>query len=271
MKVHHLNLGTMCPFGGSLFGGEGSVLSSYRIVCHCLLIEAGDQLILVDTGFGTDDVADPRRLGPARFLLRTKLNPAEPAIAQIRALGLDPADVRNIVPTHLDIDHAGGLPDFPNADVHVFPAEKAAMENPSWRERERYRKAHFAHGPSFVEHEVEGDSWFGFESVRLLPGIDAEIALVPLPGHSRGHTAVALNTESGWLLHCGDAFFHRSEVQTPPACPPGLRVFEGIVGWNNDLRKHNQERLQELGRDHGDEVTIFCSHDHTQLEQFSSA
>ncbi len=259
----------MCPFGGSLFTGEGRLLTTYKIVCHCLLIEAGDQLVLVDTGYGTEDVADQRRLGAARFLLLPKPDPAEPAIEQIRSLGLDPSDVRNVVVTHLDLDHAGGLPDFPDAEVHLFAAERASMENPGFRHRERYRKAHFTHGARFVEHEVSGDDWFGFESVRVLPGAGADIALVPLPGHTRGHTAVAIQTDAGWLLHCGDAFFNRGEVETPPSCPPGLRAFQTIMSMDNGTRKRNQQRLQELKRDHGDEVTIVCSHDHVQLEQFT--
>ncbi len=65
MRIHHLNCGTMCPFGGRLFGGEGGVFSRGRMVCHCLLVESSAGLVLVDTGFGVADVESPgRRLGP---------------------------------------------------------------------------------------------------------------------------------------------------------------------------------------------------------------
>ena len=43
---------------------------------------------------------------------------------------------------------------------------------------------------------------------------------MPLVGHSRGHTGIAIHGDEGWLLHCGDAYFHHGEVATPPACPP---------------------------------------------------
>ena len=47
--------------------------------------------------------------------------------------------------------------------------------SPGWRERARYVAAHWAHGPRWVQHKAGGEGWFGFESVRILPGSDAEI------------------------------------------------------------------------------------------------
>ena len=49
-----------------------------------------------------------------------------PRSSRSRALGLDPRDVRHIVVTHLDLDHAGGLADFPDAKVHLHAREHAA-------------------------------------------------------------------------------------------------------------------------------------------------
>jgi len=101
MKVHHLNCGTMRE-------------PTAPIVSHVLLIETSNGLILVDSGYGLDDIADPaRRLGPLRHLLRPALNPAETAARQVERLGFRRDDVRHIILTHLDLDHAGGLSDFP--------------------------------------------------------------------------------------------------------------------------------------------------------------
>ena len=189
VMIHHLNCGTLCPFGGSLVSGEGGLRGAH-IVCHCLLIEHGDSLVLVDTGMGAGDVAHPyRSLGvPFTAAFRPQADPGETAVQRVRALGLDPADVRHIACTHLDLDHAGGLPDFPDAEVHVFAAEKDAAVDPSLRDRARYPSCHIDHGPKWAIHDVDGDTWHGFESVRLLPGDGPEILLIPLVGHSRGHT-----------------------------------------------------------------------------------
>jgi glyoxylase-like metal-dependent hydrolase (beta-lactamase superfamily II) len=258
----------MCPRGGRLLGGQGGPLAEAKLVAHCLLIEAGGELVLVDTGYGTGDASNPKRLGqPFRAMVRPQCNIGETAIRQVEALGFDPGDVRHIVVTHLDLDHAGGLGDFPAAQVHVFAPELAASRSPSLRERSRYISEHFGHGPDWAEHEVDGDAWFGFDSVRLLPEVDAEIAMLPLVGHSRGHAGIAVGTADGWLLHCGDAYFHHGEVETPRSCPVGLTVFQSLVQYDGKARRHNQERLRELAREHGDELRLICSHDPADFER----
>ena len=273
-RLHHLNCGTMCPRGRRFLMGEGGLLEAGRMVCHVLLVEGDDGLVLVDTGFGSDDVGDPRRLPlPFRGAVRPQLSSSETAQSQIRSLGLDPEDVRHIVVTHLDIDHVGGLPDFPQADVHLFAREHEARQSPPLLERPRYASAAhgWAHGPRWVPHDVDGDDWFGFQSVRVLPGTSAELLLIPLPGHTLGHTGVALRRGDGWLLHCGDAYFHRDETLSPPRCPPGLRAFQNITQADGRTRRANRERLSELAARHGDEVELICSHDPVLLERAQAA
>ncbi|MBB4904831.1 MBL fold metallo-hydrolase [Actinophytocola algeriensis] len=123
MNVTHLNCGTMREIPAD--GREPA-----RVVCHCLVIEAEHGLVLVETGFGAVDVTQPSvALGDA-FLERTApvLSPSETAAAQLIARGYAPSDVTDIVLTHLDLDHSGGLPDFPGARVHLHDAEyRAAM------------------------------------------------------------------------------------------------------------------------------------------------
>ena len=267
-RVHHLSCGTLCPYGARLIAGEGG-LGRSTLVCHCLLVEAGESLVLIDTGFGLDDMRHPyRRLGVpfvAGFGMRP--DPAETAAEQVRELCFDPADVRRIACTHLDLDHAGGLPDFPDAEIHVFEPERGVAVDPSLRDRARYPSCHLAHGPRWVTHAVDGDSWFGFESIRMLPGVEPEILLIPLVGHSRGHAGVAVRDSDRWLLHCGDAYFHHAEMADPPGCPPGLAAFQTATASDRAARRANQERLRELARDHGDEVTMFCSHSAVELER----
>ena len=148
VRVHHLNCGTMCPYGRRLMAGEGGFFETHDMCCHCLLIETAQGLILVDSGLGSDDVRTPARLGaPFRAVVRPQLRMEETALAQVQALGFRREDVRHIVLTHLDLDHAGGIADFPDADVHVFHAEIAAAMAPSLREKMRYVQAQWAHGP----------------------------------------------------------------------------------------------------------------------------
>lgn len=252
----------MCPRGARLLAGSGGLLEPTKLIAHCLLIESGGSLVLVDTGYGIGDAENPKRLGqPFRAMVRPQTEEAETAVRQVAAMGLDPADVGDIVVTHLDLDHAGGLGDFPEARVHVFAPELAAAMDPPLRERTRYRKAQWAHGPDWRQVRVDGDDWFGFESVRVLPDLEVEVAMVPLLGHTAGHTGVAVKQDGDWLLHCGDAYFHRDEMLTPPSCPPGLRLFQKLNEHDGKARGRNQERLRALARERGGEVRLICSHD----------
>jgi glyoxylase-like metal-dependent hydrolase (beta-lactamase superfamily II) len=249
MKVHHLNCGTMR-------------VPTFPVVAHVLLIETGNSLVLVDSGYGLDDIADPaRRIGPARHLIRPVLDPAETAARQVESLGFRRDDVRHIILTHLDVDHTGGLSDFPQAQVHVTTAEATgAMRSPSLREKMRYRPAQWAHHPKIVEHTPAGDTWRGFAAAEQLDTIAPGIALISLPGHTRGHAAVAVDTGGRWLLHAGDAFYHHGTLGHSRV-PAVLRAGETLVAY--DLRKvrDNHARLAELHQRADPALVIICSHD----------
>jgi len=258
----------MCPYGRRLLGGTGRLRDVHELVCHCLVIESEQGLVLVDTGYGLDAIADPEsHIGPFRSLGRPRLDPAETAIRQIEAMGHSASDVRHILLTHLDLDHAGGLRDFPRARVHLMRAERDAAANPrTFGERRRYRPVQWSHDPDWALYDEQGEPWHGFGCVRALDGLPPEILLVPLAGHSRGHSAVAVDTGAGWLLHAGDAYFFRDEVDPwAPWCPPGLRLFQTVVATDRGERIRNQRRLSELVRHHGHEVRIFCAHDSREL------
>jgi glyoxylase-like metal-dependent hydrolase (beta-lactamase superfamily II) len=267
MRVHHLSCGSLCPHGRRLINGEGGWFEQGTIVCHCLAIEGDDGITLVDTGFGMEDARNRRQLGFTFALMNARPRAETTALKQLEALGFAAGDVRRIVVTHLDPDHSGGLPDFPDAEVHVLSAELEAALHPGLRDRPRYPEAHWKHGPRWVKHDPDGDDWFGFESVRVVPGSDEGLLLIPLFGHSRGHSGVALHRGDRWLLHCGDAYFNHGEMRTPRTCPPGLSFFQNLNAADNRARKANQERLRELAARHGDEIDLICSHDPHDLER----
>lgn len=254
----------MCPVMGNAINDLGTM------VAHCLLIETErDGLVLVDTGIGLEDCATPRQRLGGMFVKVTGLNPdpLQTAVRQVETLGFKREDVRHIVVTHLDLDHAGGLPDFPQARVHVHADEhRAAVVVRAFADRSRYRACHWAHSPKFeLYSETAGEKWFGFEKAKPLAGLSAEIIVLPLPGHTRGHAAIAVRSDR-WLLHAGDAFFHEGVVDSTREKPRfGAMAFERLVGVDYASVKENHRRLRELHDAHASEVSVFCAHDPHQF------
>ncbi|RDE05427.1 MBL fold metallo-hydrolase [Sphingomonas aracearum] len=276
MRIHHLNCGTDCPLGGALFDGR-SVGPLGRIVCHCLLIETDAHgLVLVDTGYGLRDVAHPHRHPepritlPWRLMLNIRLRESETAIRQIEALGFRAADVRHIVTTHLDFDHAGGLEDFPGATVHVMQREYDDATGPRAGivARNRWRTRQLNDVTNWRRYGARGEPWFGFDAVRDLDGLPPEILMVPLPGHTWGHAGVAVRRDDGrWLLHAGDAYFYRGEMRSARrTCTPGLRAYQRLMEVDATSRLSNQQRLRALSVERRDTVTVTCTHDPVELE-----
>ncbi|ROO86432.1 metallo-beta-lactamase superfamily protein [Actinocorallia herbida] len=256
MRIHHLNCGSVRRIEATYDGPPAA-----HAVNHCLLLETSAGLVLVETGLGLGDVRDPDGTLGADWVRMSEpvLAEEETAVRQVARLGFDPSDVAHIVLTHLDIDHCGGLPDFPDATVHVLAPEldAALAQAPSFR----YRPAHWAHGPRWAAYAPDGaETWYGLPAIRprRLP---SDILLVPLGGHTAGHTGVAVRGADGWLLHCGDAYYYHRELHPDPEPHPLLDLVQVSSEIDRDLRLDTQSRLRALVRDHGDEVTPFSAHD----------
>ena len=273
MRIQHLNAISTCPIGGAFMDGRTGGLRG-RLACHCLLVEAPGGLVLVDTGLGLRDVAAPTRRLSRLFLalLRPELREEMTAVRQIERLGYEASDVRHVVLTHLDFDHAGGLDDFPEATVHLLAEERDdATAQRTLLDRMRYRPQQWSTAPRWrVYARGEGEPWLGFDAVRDLEGLPPEILFVPLVGHTRGHAGVAVRGAHGWLLQAGDAYFFHAEMDPDlPRCPPGLRLYQALMEKDRGARLWNRDRLRALRREHGGEVTITCGHDAVEFERLA--
>ncbi len=272
MKLHHLNCICACPLGGRLMDGRApTVFQRGTLCCHCLLLETAQGLTLVDTGYGLNDVRHPRQRLSSLFLwlMSPDLREEMTAARQVERLGFRREEVRHIVLTHLDFDHAGGLDDFPLATVHLLRRERdAAVAQRTWLDRQRYRPAQWASRARWQAYDgAQGDSWQGLQCVRPLHGVRAAVVLVPLPGHTLGHAGVAVRTGQGWLLMAGDAYFHHREMDEPPWCTPGLRMYQTLMEKDRAARLQNQARLRALKANA--QLEILCAHDPTEFERIS--
>ena len=265
-QVHHLHCGSMRPLYAPLFGQKGA---KAEIVCHCLLIETDQGLVLVDTGLGVQDYLHPQqRLGR----LIPKLSGIQhffafTAIAQIQKLGFKSNDVKHILLSHLDFDHAGGISDFPDATVHVLSTEFNATFNSDYKSKMRYRPHQFQNHRywNFLDPQP-GDAWFNLTRIHSFQLFQDEILMIALPGHSAGHCGIAIRQATGWLLYCGDAYYCRLALN------PNKKLYilnrtEQFLADNNILRLESLKKLQNLSKMHS-EIEIICAHDPIELKHY---
>jgi glyoxylase-like metal-dependent hydrolase (beta-lactamase superfamily II) len=263
VKIHHLNCGCLCPVGGALL----PKIFPNQAVCHCLLIETSQRLILVDTGLALRDIENPRRLGALGFLVGTGRDREITAVEQIRKAGFSASDVTDLVPTHLDFDHSGGIEDFPKANVHVSNSEyQAAFSSGSFQLKQRYKTVRFSHEVKWqIYEEQKGTDWNGFACARDLNGLPPELVAVRLPGHTPGHFGVALHFNNKWMLHAGDAYYDHRELTKKPI-QIGLSLFQRAVHADYAQAMKTQQKLRELK-----DVDIFCAHDSDEFAAFAAA
>lgn len=199
LTLHVLADTTFRLDGGAMFGVIPKVLWEKKkpadeknrilMTTHCLLVESGDDLVVVDTGIGEKLDAKARAIfavpdeGP-RLLDR------------IAALGHHPEDVTHVVSTHLHFDHCGWntrrdgdrwVPTFPRARYWIQKDELWHARNPNPRDGASYDPRNFE--PLFEAGVVEV---FDEEAAPV-----AGIRAVRAPGHTKGMCIVLLGAEGG--------------------------------------------------------------------------
>lgn len=181
--------------GGAMFGVVPKTLwqrvkpaderNRIRMATNCLLVEAGDELVLVDTGIGDK--------GDAKFRDLFGLEEGARRLPEaIRDAGHRPEEITQVVLTHLHFDHCGWntvydgdrlVPTFPNARYWIERREAEHAREPNERDRASYDSRNFE--PLFAAERVE----LFDDEARPAPGI----RVVRAPGHNEGHCIVLLD------------------------------------------------------------------------------
>jgi glyoxylase-like metal-dependent hydrolase (beta-lactamase superfamily II) len=167
------------------------------------LINTGDKLILVDTGYSNG-------AGPAAGKLPKAL----------AAAGVNPADIDAVVITHIHPDHCLGLLTtekqiaFPNATVHVNGEELAWWLEGDMKipEGKPFFKDLFEGGRAAFKPYVEGKRVQTFkDGAELAPGVFA----IAAPGHTVGHTMIRIAPNGGGELLIWTDIVHATALQFP--------------------------------------------------------
>ncbi|MDX8350588.1 N-acyl homoserine lactonase family protein [Cognatiyoonia sp. IB215446] len=165
------------------------------------LLQRGDEVILVDTGY--DDAEAAARDRPIR------LNPGE----ALAPFGLKPEDITTIIVTHLHYDHAGGLHLFPNATLHMQAAEMAFATGPCMCHDTLRMPFTAAHVCEAIKRLYTGRLIFHDGDGAVADGVTVHC----IGGHSRGLQCVRVRTSAGWLVLASDAahYYENFEARKP--------------------------------------------------------
>lgn len=165
---------------------------------NCVLVQTGDQNVLIDTGYGSKLGEKQRRIFDAEE--------GDPLIDSLHAEGLSADQIDVVVLSHLHFDHAGGAtqlrdgqlsPTFPQARYVVqrrewvnataeFPELRGAypLDNllPLWPLKDSGRL-------QFIDGDAE-----------ILPGIRTRVT----GGHTEGHQAIFIESGGETAVYLGD-------------------------------------------------------------------
>src|ERR1700726_4783704 len=164
------------------------------------LVNTGKQLILVDAGAGTwwGGAALGRLAG------------------NLRGAGYTPEEVDLVLIMHLHSDHIGGLTTqdgkrvFPNAKVYVAKAESDFWLSPEIAAKApKDAQPFFQSAQAIAAPYIKADKWHTFSgSETIVDGMQ----LVPLSGHTPGHTGYEFTSKGQQILFWGDTI-HAQRVQ----------------------------------------------------------
>ncbi len=208
-RLHALDAGLQRLDGGAMFGVVPKPLwekkmsaddrNRIRLAMRPLLVEAGSELVLIDTGagnkedqkfhdiYGIENDGDPTALEDA-----------------IRDAGFQPSDITLVINTHLHFDHAGGnsvrRPD--DAIEPSFPGARYVVQQDEWEfaqgRSERVRASYLP--PNFVLVHEAGLFDFVRGAAEIVPGIQ----VLPTPGHTPGHQSVLIESGGESALYLAD-------------------------------------------------------------------
>jgi glyoxylase-like metal-dependent hydrolase (beta-lactamase superfamily II) len=170
---------------------------------------------VIDTGF---DAETARKRG------RTFLcDPAE----CLRALGVDPAQVEDVIVTHLHYDHIGNFALFPNARFHLQDIEMVYATGRHMRHARLRHPFEVEHVVGMVRRVYQGRVVFHDGDAEIVPGLSVHL----IGGHSRGLQCVRVHTARGWVVLASDASHHYAHFETGRPFPNVVRVDEMLDGF----------------------------------------
>ena len=200
------------------FGGESKEGTDeqiiYRSSLQNFLIDTGDEVILIDTGFQNDMKAPEKKLG-APLYMGEKIADYMDAFA---AAGYKPEQVTKILVTHKHPDHTAALQYFPNAKVFIGPEDADAMK---------------LEGENIVRAQY-GEAYKNFPNAQqVIPGI----WFIEAKGHTKGNSIIIVECDGLYYMFHGDVTY----------CDAALKANKlSIVFEDKDAARETLDRVHQF-------------------------
>lgn len=209
---------------------------------NALILNTGRQLILFDTGMGDSMGEASKMFGPTTGRM----------LANMRAAGIDPAQIDLVVLSHAHCDHCWALVDgqgnrnFPNAQVAVTEADLRY-----WTDDANKR------GPAFMVPFIDGAkknlSAYRDRMIMVRDGqeVTAGVSAISAPGHTVGHTIYAISSGPNTMVYTGDLAHHQVLLLRHP-------LWE--FAFDTDPKQSAQSRSRQLERFATDRTMLLSYH-----------
>lgn len=210
--------------------------------------EGSGRRVLVDIGFTEKEWSTAYAQGVQSGNLKGFGFPLE-ALAR---LDVGPGDITDIILTHLHLDHASGLNQFPKARFYVQKAElQFAITAPEFK--------FTTHGHYHPETVVDIVRLAYAERVTILDGdrgLFPGIRAVHTPGHTPGHQCVTVETDTGLVTILGDAAHSYGNFFGEKAGAINTNMIQGLQSYRKikEIPGYDADKVVVF---HGIEVTKF--------------
>jgi glyoxylase-like metal-dependent hydrolase (beta-lactamase superfamily II) len=198
---------------------------------------------VVDTGF--DEAMAKKR----------QRNITKPAAEGLKALGIAPESVKNVIVTHLHYDHTGNYDLFPNASYHLQDEEVAYATGRCMCHAHLRLPFEVEDAVAMVRKVFAGRVTFHDGAGEVAPGIEVH----RIGGHSKGLQCVRVNTRRGPVVLASDTTHLYAHVEQGRVFPITYNVGEVLEGY------------QTLKRLAGAMSRIVPGHDPLVLQRYPAA